>query len=76
MDRGADQRYFPEPAKSLFIADNLEEEESEKREFERAGLNINYLDVSCYLGAFWGTERSYRSGCSPRWRHGSMGSAA
>ena len=31
MERGPDQGYFPNPAKSLFIADNLEEKEVAKR---------------------------------------------
>ena len=43
MEQGTDQGYFPEPAKSLFIADEPEEKKAEKRGFERAGLNINYI---------------------------------
>ena len=31
VDRGTDRGYFPEMAKSLFIADKLEEKEAEKR---------------------------------------------
>ena len=44
MDQGPDQGYFPEQAKSLFIADTPEEKEAANREFERAGLNLNYVD--------------------------------
>ena len=42
MARGTDWGYFPEPAKSLFIADNSEGKDVGRREFERAGLNLNY----------------------------------
>ena len=31
MERGTDRGYFPEPAKSLFIAENPEEKEEAKR---------------------------------------------
>ena len=41
MDQGPDRGYFPEPAKSLFISDNLEDEEAERQEFERTGSNLN-----------------------------------
>ena len=44
-----DQGYFPERAKSIFIADNPEEKEAAKREFEREGLNLKNIDGSCYL---------------------------
>ena len=50
MDRGLDRCYYPNPVKSFFIADNLEEKEAEKREFKRAGINLNYIDGSRYLG--------------------------
>ena len=52
MDRGPDQGYFPETAKSLFIVDNPEEKEAEKREFGRLGLNINCVYVGHYLEAY------------------------
>ena len=57
MYRGPDRGYYTEPSKSLFIADNPEEKEAENMQFEQAGLNINYVDGSRYLGAFMGTER-------------------
>ena len=41
MDWGTDRGYFPELAKSLFISDNLEEEEAERRKFKQVGLNLN-----------------------------------
>ena len=47
IDRGPDRGYFPEPAKSLFIANNPEKKEAAKREFERTGLNLNYVDCGC-----------------------------
>ena len=53
MDRGPDRGYLPGPAKSFFIADNPEEKESAKREFERVGLNLNYVDGGHYMGPIW-----------------------
>ena len=44
MDQGPDRGYFPDPTKSLFIPEKPDEKEATKREFERAGLNINYVD--------------------------------
>ena len=54
MDRRMDQDYFPEPSKYFFIADNPEEKEAVKREFEWAGLNINYIFGGRYLEAYLG----------------------
>ena len=54
MDQGTDRGYLLEPTKSIFIPEKPDEKEATKGEFERAGLNINYLDVSCYLGGFLG----------------------
>ena len=73
MDRGPDWGYFPKPAKSLFIADNLEEKEAEKREFEQAGHNINHVDGSLYLGAYWGPREELEKWVRPEveaWAHG------
>ena len=41
-------------AKSIFIVDNPEGKDAAKREFERAGLNLNYVDGGRYLGAYLG----------------------
>ena len=54
MERGTVRGYFPDPAKSLFIVDSPEEKEEAKREFDRAGLNLNYVDGGRYLGAYLG----------------------
>ena len=40
MARGTDQGYVPEPAKFLFIADNPEDEDAVRQEFERVELNL------------------------------------
>ena len=37
MKRGPEQRYFPEPAKSLFILYTTGQEEAAKREFAKEG---------------------------------------
>ena len=54
MDRGLGRGYLPETAKSIFIADNPEEKEAARREFEQAGLHLTYIDGSIYLGAYLG----------------------
>ena len=46
MEQGMYQGYLPETAKSLFISENTEDKEAARQEFERSGLNINYVDVS------------------------------
>ena len=43
MARGTDWGYFPEPAKSLLIADNPKDEEAARQDFKRFGLNLNYV---------------------------------
>ena len=48
MDRG----YFPDPNKLLFIFNNPEDEDAARPEFEQAGLNLNYVCGSRYLGAY------------------------
>ena len=57
LDQGPDRVYISEPAKLIFIANNPEEKEAAKREFEQAGLHLNYVDGSRYLGFFWGIDR-------------------
>ena len=76
MNWGPDRGYLPKLAKSLFIADNLEEKEAEKREFERLVLNILYLDVGRYLGGVLGSQGGARGvgaaqceGMGPRGPH-------
>ena len=54
MKRGEDRRYFPDPAKSLCISDTPGQEEAEKREFVKEGLDLNFISGSRYLGAYLG----------------------
>ena len=54
MDQGPDRGYFPEPAKYLLIAYNPEKKELSRQEFEWAGLNLNCVDGSQYMGAYLG----------------------
>ena len=53
MDWVSDQGYLFNLAKLLFIANNLEEKEAARWEFKQAGLNLNYVDSSRYLGDYW-----------------------
>ena len=48
--KGTDQGCLPETAKSLFIADYLEQEEAAKRDFSAEGMNLNFTRGSWYLG--------------------------
>ena len=52
MDQVLDWRYFPEPAKSLFVFNNPEEKEAVRQEFDRVALHINNVDGSRYLGVY------------------------
>ena len=54
MDQGPDRGYFPDTDKFFLIADNPEEKEAKRREFERAFLNLNYIYGGRYLGAYLG----------------------
>ena len=54
MNEGTDQGYFPEPAKSLFIAKKPKEKEAARQEFERVGLHLTYIYASRYLWTYLG----------------------
>ena len=54
MEWGPDRGYFSDPEKSLFIADNPEDEETARQEFDWVGLNLNYVGGSRYLRAYLG----------------------
>ena len=73
MKRGHDQGYFPEPAKSLFISDNLGQEKAAKREFAKEGLVLNFVSGSQYLGAYLGPQAESEAWVKPQvqaWAHG------
>ena len=72
MDWGPDKGYFTERAMSLFIADNPEEKEAAKREFERTGLHLNYTYGSKYLGDYLGPREDMEDWVRPKmeaWSH-------
>ena len=72
MDRGPDKGYLLDPEKSLFIVENSEKKEAAKREFERAVLNLNYVDGGRYLGAYFGTREELEEWVRPKveaWPH-------
>ena len=72
-EQGPERGNLPEPARSLFIVDNPEEKEAEKREFERAGLNLNYVDGGRYLGAYLGPREDLEEWVRTKvevWTHG------
>ena len=73
MEQGPDQGYFSNPTKYLFITDNPEEKEAAIREFRLAGLNINYIDDSRYLGAYLGHREELEEWVRPKveaWSYG------
>ena len=54
MYQGTDRVYLPDTDKFFLIADNPEEKEAKRREFEQAFLNLNYIYGGRYLGAYLG----------------------
>ena len=73
MKRGTDRGYFPEPAKYLFILDTRGKEEAEKRKFAVEGLDLNFVTVSRYLGAYLGPRDQLEAWVKPQveaWAHG------
>ena len=72
MGRCPDRGYFSDPANSLFIADNPEEKEASKREFERAVLNLNCLYGSRCMGGYWEPREELKEWVRPTveaWSH-------
>ena len=65
MKRGPDRRYFPKPAKSLFILDTPGQEEAAKKEFAKEGLVLNLISGSQYLGAYLGPQAELEAWVKP-----------
>ena len=63
--RGPDQRYFLEPAKSLFISDTTGQEEAANREFVKEGLVLKFFSVSRYLGQYIGPLKDLEEWVKP-----------
>ena len=73
MERGPDQGYFPEPAKSLFILDTPGQEAAKNRKFAKEGLVLNFISGSWYLGAYLGLRDQLEAWLKPQvevWAHG------
>ena len=73
MKRGPDRGYFPEPDKSLFISDTPGQEEAEKREFAKEGLDLHFIQGSRYSGAYLGLRDQLKAWLKPQveaWAHG------
>ena len=73
IDRELNRGYFPDPAKPLFVTNNPEEKGSERQEFERAVLHINYVDVIRYLGIYLGPMEELEAWVRSKvesWSHG------
>ena len=66
MKRGTDQRYFPEPANSLFISDTPGQEEAANREFAVEGITLNFVSGSRYLGAHLGPQEELEAWVKPQ----------
>ena len=67
VDRpGPDQGYFSEMAKSIFIADIPAKKEAARQEFERARINLNYVDGSRYMGAYLGPREDIEEWVRPK----------
>ena len=73
IEQGLDRGYFSDLSKSLFMADKPEEKEVARLKFERAGLNLNYVNGSLYLGTYLGTRGGQEDWVCPKveaWSHG------
>ena len=73
MEKGKDRRYLPDPFKSLFIANSLEQEEVVKREFSTERIYLNSVGGSWYLGAYLGPWEELEARLKPKvekWAHG------
>ena len=65
IDRGSDWGYFPEPSKSLFIADSPEQGKAENREFAVEKINLYFVGGSRYLGAYIGHRGYFKAWVKP-----------
>ena len=73
MERGVDRECVPKPAKSLFIADSPEQEESSKREFAAEGMELNFIGGSQYLWVYlgpWEELEAWVKSQVEAWSHG------
>ena len=73
MESGPDQRYFIDPAKSLFISDTPGQEAAVRREFEAEGLALNFIGGSICLGSYLGPQEELEVWLKPQveaWAHG------
>ena len=71
-EEGADQGYFPEPDKFLFISDIPGQEEAEKQEFALEVLTLNVLSGSWFLGAYLCQQKDLEAWIKPQleaWSH-------
>ena len=75
MKRGTNRGYFPKPAKALFISDTPSQEASEKQEFSKEGLVLNFVSGSRYLGEYLGPQAELKEWVKPQveaWAQGVM----
>ena len=54
LERVPDQEYLPNPAELLFMEDFPDQEEVAKQELEAEGLQVKFVGVNRYLGAYMG----------------------
>ena len=73
MDRGPDRKYFPDPAKSLFISDTPGQEEAAKGEFETERFALNLFSGGRYLEGYLGPQDEFAAWAKTQveaWTHG------
>ena len=66
MKKGADQGYYPDLDKSLFISNTSRQEEAVKQVFVMEGLTLNFLSGSRYLGAYLGPQAELEAWVKPQ----------
>ena len=72
MERGPDQGYSPEPAKSLFILHTPDQEEVARTGFAVEGIVLNFIRGSQYLEACLGPQEELVVWVKPQveaWAH-------
>ena len=66
VEKGPEQGYFPELAKSLLIVNFPEQEEAARKEGAAEGLYLNFVGGSRYLGAYPGPQEELEAWMKPQ----------
>ena len=73
MEKGTYMGYFPNPAKTLFISNMPEQEDTAKREYAAEGIESNFTGGSWYLGAYLSPREEFEAWVKPQMEAWSQG---